>query len=44
MWVEIGIVGISIGIVLGLLMDYWDKREYYKNFKGNLRELKQGEW
>jgi len=41
MWLEIGIVGTSIGIVLGLLIDYWDKQEYYKTFKRNLRELKR---
>jgi len=42
MWIEIGIVGISIGIVLGILADYYDKREYYKTFKRNLKELKRG--
>ena len=39
MWLEIGIVGTSIGIGLGLLKDYYDKREYRKTFKRNLREL-----
>ena len=39
MWIEIGIIGTSIGITLGLLTEYWDKREYNKNFKRNLMEL-----
>ena len=41
MWLEIGIVGMSIGIALGVLMDYYDKREYYRNFKRNLNELRE---
>ena len=41
MWLEIGIIGTSIGIVLGLLTEYYDKREYNRNFKGNLREYEE---
>ena len=40
MWLEIGIAGTAIGILLGVLVDYWDTREYRKNVKRNLRELR----
>ena len=34
------IIGGVIGIGLGILMDYWDKREYYKIVRRNKRKLK----
>ena len=41
MLLEIGIIGAIIGIFLGVLIDYYDKREYYKNFKRNLKEYRE---
>lgn len=35
------IIGIVVGVFLGLLMDYYDKREYYKNFTRNLKEYRK---
>ena len=40
MWVALILTGAIIGIALGVLVDHWDKREYYRNFKRNLREMK----
>ena len=38
-WVVM-VVGGIIGLILAVAMDYWDTPEYRKNFKRNLRELK----
>ena len=31
------VIGGMIGLILAVLMDYWDTREYRKTFKRNLR-------
>lgn len=41
MWLELGIIGTVIGVILGIFIEYWDIREYHKNFKRNLQELKR---
>lgn len=39
--IELFIVGGSIlGVLLGILTDYWSSREYRKNFRINLMNMK----
>ena len=40
MWIAIFLVGDTIGVLIGVMMDYVDTYEYHKNFKRNLRELR----
>ena len=35
------IIGGVIGLIGVVSMDYWDTREYRKNFKRNLREYEE---
>jgi len=39
MFIETIIIGTIIGISIGILIDYWDKREYYHNLKRNKKVL-----
>lgn len=38
-WAAMVIGGIA-GLILAEVLDYWDTREYRKNVKRNLRELR----
>ena len=43
MWIAIFLIGGTIGIILGVMVDYVDTREYRRNLKRNLRELNKNE-